>query len=348
MKNRKWCHLAGLLTIVLLSTGCGKQEDTPVVVPELLEPADIAEDTAYAERRDVYQLTSWESSVIPYLEELSFAASGIIEDINVSIGDTVKAGDVLMTLQDGQSSYDALQEQLTELQEQNAAGNHATELDIEISKLSGQDTARQELLFRQQKELQQLEEKYLQEKLAATAETMDYYQIVAPFDGTVAAMSIYEKGAAIAENTPVLALAAEDEKRYLTAAYISDKVAETSERLYAIIGGREYELTYLPYTAGELATMSAKGITPVANYRLEGGEDVALGEYAIVCRLSNLRENVISIPHGAVYVENGEKYVYVINGDARVRTPIETGVSGVSYVEVVAGLEEGACVYVKN
>ena len=99
---------------------------------------------------------------------------------------------------------------------------------------------------------------------------------------------------------------------------------------------------------GELATLNAQGITPVANYRLEEGAKVELGEYAIICRLSDLRENVISIPLDAIYVEAGKKYVYVIEGESRIKTPIETGVYGVSYVEVVEGLAEGECVYVKN
>ena len=81
LKNKKLYRLLTLSTLPFLVCGCGKKQAEPVEVPELLEPVDMAIDMTYAERRDVYQVTTWESSVLPYMEELSFAATGIIKEI---------------------------------------------------------------------------------------------------------------------------------------------------------------------------------------------------------------------------------------------------------------------------
>lgn len=349
MSNRKrLCRLAGLLTMSLLWTGCGREAQS-VEVPELLEPVDMAVDMTYAERRDVYQVTTWESAVLPYLEELSFAATGELKEIKVFIGDEVHEGDVLAELKNtGNDSYTALLEKLQAMQESNQESNRLAEINIEIAKLSGQDTGRQELQLKQQKELQQLEEEHLLAEIENAEQELQSFQIIAPFDGKVVAITSLESGAAVAENTSVLVLAREDGNYYLNCDFISEKTAKESTRIYAVVRGEEYELTYLPYEQSELTAMSVQGKAPVANYLLEDGAEVEVGDYAIVCRVSDMRENVISVPYHAIYSESGQKYVYVIDGESRIKTPVVTGVYGAMYVEIVEGLEEGACVYVKN
>lgn len=333
---------------ILILTGCGKNAEE-TAAPRLLEPADAPVETAYAERRDVYQISTYESSVIPYLEELAFEKSGSLEKFCVAIGDTVEQGQTLAVLDDSAltDSYNALLEQLETMQENNAYSNRLSEIEIEVCRLSGQDTARLELKYRQAKELQELEEKHLRQKITDAENELGANQIKAPFDGTVAAVAEIGSGSSVSEGSAVLALARED-SCYMTCDYISEKTVQESSRIYAVIHGKEYEIEYQPYDSEELAALSLNGITPVSTFRLAADGQVSIGDYALICMVGNYREQVISVPVDAIYTESGQKYVYVVDGSSRIKTPVETGVYGTMYVEILDGLEEGACVYVRN
>jgi hypothetical protein len=66
---------AALCAAALLFTSCGTAESD---VPVLIEPASPGIETAEVTRQDVYEITYYESSVLPKLTELSFAESGTI------------------------------------------------------------------------------------------------------------------------------------------------------------------------------------------------------------------------------------------------------------------------------
>ena len=48
----------------------------------------------------------------------------------------------------------------------------------------------------------------------------------------------------------------------------------------------------------------------------------------------------------SVFTENGESYVYVVEGESRVRRDVTCGVRGAVEIEITFGLEEGETVYV--
>lgn len=345
----KWKRIAALAFCgIFLLAGCGRNTGE-TNVPELIEPADMPVETAYAKRRDIYQVSTYESAVIPYLEELAFEKSGTLKEFCVAVGDEVEEGQVLAILDDSvlEDSYQALLEQLEMMQENNRYSFRLAEIEIEMAHLSGQDTARLELKFLQARELQELEENYIKQKIADAENKLGANQIVAPFAGTVAALAELGSGSPVSEGSAVLALAGEG-SRYITCSKISEKNVQESHRIYAVVHGREYEMEYQPYEPERLAALTLSGITPVSTFRLADGGQADIGDYAVICMVSNYREQVISVPLEAIYTESGQKYVYVVVEDSRMKTPVTTGIQGAMYVEILSGLEEGACVYVKN
>ena len=333
--------ISGSLTL----TGCGQQEGKSLEVPELMDPVDATEEQYYAERRDLYVMSSYDAAVLPYIEELSFTGSGTVDEIYVTMGQTVKEGELLAELSNGlDEQYEKLLEQLKTMQENNAYNNRLTEIELEKAKLLGQDTGRQELLLRHAKELQELEENRLQEEIREMEEKLAGNRLTAPFAGTIAGIAV-EQNNFISGGSPVFALA-DDSEKYIQCDFISDKEIKKCHSYYAISRNGNYELEYLPYSASELVAVSLTGEKLKSRFRVMDS-DIQIGDYALVCLISNYRENVMSVPKTAVVKENGENFVYVVDGDKRVKTKVKVGVTGTMYTEIIEGLEEGACVYVR-
>ncbi len=60
-------------------------------------------------------------------------------------------------------------------------------------------------------------------------------------------------------------------------------------------------------------------------------------------------DNILVVPIDYVYSEGSKKYVYRITGDGGIeKTYIKTGISDLSYIEIVADLEEGDRVVINN
>jgi membrane fusion protein (multidrug efflux system) len=53
------------------------------------------------------------------------------------------------------------------------------------------------------------------------------------------------------------------------------------------------------------------------------------------------KPEVLAIPSNAVIEERGERFVYVVQGNKAVRTPILTGIEQERFVEIKEGLKEG-------
>ena len=57
-------------------------------------------------------------------------------------------------------------------------------------------------------------------------------------------------------------------------------------------------------------------------------------------------ENVLKVPVNSVFEEDDQYYVYILDGESRVRRDVSIGAMSASEVEIVSGLEEGEVVYV--
>ena len=62
----------------------------------------------------------------------------------------------------------------------------------------------------------------------------------------------------------------------------------------------------------------------------------------------SFKADVLAIPQNAVYSDATGEFVYEIKDGERIRRSVILGISDNANVEVVEGLEEGACIYVKS
>lgn len=63
---------------------------------------------------------------------------------------------------------------------------------------------------------------------------------------------------------------------------------------------------------------------------------------------TRVKENVLAVPIDAIVDENGEKVIYIVNGDRAVRKQVKTGISDHRFVEIIGNVAEGDKVIVKG
>ena len=88
---KKWMSM--LVCLLLLSSCAMAQE-----APQLLEPAGIQLNAVEAHMGEISKITAYPGSVVPYVEEFFFEQEGVIDVMHVIVGQQVKAGDPLVTL----------------------------------------------------------------------------------------------------------------------------------------------------------------------------------------------------------------------------------------------------------
>lgn len=348
--KRRIKRLGGGLLCTMLAGGCGT---AAAEVPTLIEPVSPGIETAQVTRQDVYEVAYYESAVIPEMTELSFPEGGIIDKLDAYIGMEVKADDILGTLEGTSAAYEALCEQQEQKEADNSYNNELAQLKIEHARLENElygtdnDIDRQLLVQRQQEELQQLESDYTEREIRRLQEHLSDGYLCAPEDGVIAAMADLRSGSYVTEDTVVLALA-NPSSQYVMCDYISSQTIAACDRMYALIGDKEYELEYIPIDDTELSAIRMNEEDAYSTFRVIDGEETLVGKYAVICLIYNKVEDVLAVPNTALFSDEDGQYVYRMDGENRSRVNVTTGVKGAQYAQIKEGLSEGNCVYVQE
>jgi RND family efflux transporter MFP subunit len=294
--------------------------------------------------------------------------SGRIDKLPVEIGDQVKKGDLLFTLDDTDLQTEKSQRQIeiegSKLQV-NKAALDVEKLDLAFkrnselhqSKLVAQeifDNARLELdvaknaleiagnnLERSRKALQLVED-----KLAKT-------KITAPFDCTVLdrLVSIGQavSGASgVNSGTEVLRIA--DLSELIIFAHINQadvtrmKVDQKVQIAVEAVPGLKLigRVDRIPPQA--TIKNGAKGFATRIVVKNDQSTGVRPGMTANLTIPLESAENVLAVPLAAVFTDRGERFAYVKQGDKFARVPIRIGVTDYDFAEVTSGLNGGEIV----
>lgn len=342
-----------LLTMcVCVCSACGNsaeevQEDIP-----LLEPANAKVETTYVSKMDISQVEIHDGAVIPSFDEFSFDVNGYLYGVFVEPGDKVYKGDVLAGLvgHDHQAILD-LEDEIKELEENNVKLFESYDLELELTRLNGGDVSEKTIETRQKKELAEFELQQKKDRLARLKENdIGYVSIVAPYDSVVVAVSSAGNNSYISKGTAIVALDNGKDPMITCNYFISESAYQKEYSCYAMVRGQRLELEYIPYTKNELKVIVNNGISPATKFEIKDlkDEEIYVGDYASVIEVKNFKADVLAIPQNAVYADATGQFVYEIKDGERIRRPVILGISDNANVEVVEGLEEGACIYVKS
>jgi RND family efflux transporter MFP subunit len=78
----------------------------------------------------------------------------------------------------------------------------------------------------------------------------------------------------------------------------------------------------------------------------KGREKLKIGMSVNADIITQVKENVLTVPRGAVFSKNGESFVYVVRNNRAKQTAVELGLKDMDNVEIITGLKDGDAVVV--
>lgn len=199
----------------------------------------------------------------------------------------------------------------------------------------------QEKALEQRTALYELDRAYYVKQLARVREQKKNGSITAGMDGEIVAISQLTYGNYVEKETSVIAVGNPGEK-VLKCNYINSSVISGAEEIYALIDGKRYEVEYRTLSAEEYNELTAAGETIYSAFSLiHAGEEVEIGDFAVIVVVTEKKENVLSVPKDAIHKDESGRYVYVLQDGESIYTYVETGMSDGAYTEITHGLEAG-------
>lgn len=355
--------LSGILAAAM-TTGCGmlpKEEELPIA-PLLVEGETEDYVVSQVARGDVVVEEIIRATYTPSAsEKLGFELGDErISKVYVSLGDTVKAGDVLMEL-DVSRLDEQIQQQQDQIDSLNLRLEHLYETEgVQISQAQLQDaqaaensvvdwTSRvDEIVGEYSIQAQQIKNSIQvgEQRLAELKQEKKSRQIIASIDGTVTYLYEFQEGERSEEDKKVITLA--DMSQAMFEVYSENgSLLEIGETYTLTCNDSEYQV--VARTAEELegkgmdvkeGTIYLTMVTPDPN--LEQG---AGGSISIVLEESR---NTLYVASSAVKDMRGESIVYCVDeqGFREMRT-VKTGISTSKITEITEGLKEGEVIIVE-
>lgn len=322
---------------------------------------------------DLSGVVAFSAQIVPSVEELSFLSSGSIESLNVSIGDKVKAGQLLASLSVASGKAKNLRNEIETLKAQNEDRNKQGQYDIEMLEENVKELRKQlakekassrrkkikkqiesakmdvkiaEEKLLQQKELQQLEIRQKEREFTEAQKSTKGAKLYSPINGEVIGTAGGSGYMVQGGNTAIQV--ANMEKPRLKTAFVSSSLIAKANRCIAVIGGKEYEIEI---EEQELSREEIeRGVVP-ENSWFDFKEDhvsAEVGNSAAVELHTDSVKDALVVPVNALLGSGEEKYVYLVEGDAKIKTSVTVGTQTDAYVQLVTGVKEGDVVYVES
>lgn len=174
---------------------------------------------------------------------------------------------------------------------------------------------------------------------------VDALTLRAPFDGQIGQVQI-PQGTNVATNAPILSVVD------LSVFEVEIKVPESFARDLAIGIPAQITSNNAQYPA-QVSAVSPEVVNGEVNARLrfvDGKQPPGLRQSQ---RLSarivlDTRRNVLMVERGAFLEQDGGRFAYVVDGSRAQRRPIQVGISSLSAVEIVSGLQPGQKIVVSG
>ena len=353
-------------TLVLALAGCQEQTEEPLL------DTTVTVETAAAQTGDL----STQSTYIGTISAEGTASvvamvSGNVEQVAVSVGDTVTAGDFLcrtddesarLGLQNAQAAVNSAQESynsalanyggadLPVLQEQLRLAQDNYEdtqalLEIGAASQAEVDQAYQALLSAQagldaaraSLNSAQAGIQSAQVGVESAQYQLSLYNLTSPISGVVEAVNVTENNFA-ASGTAAFVISNGSNKTVTF--YVTDSVRQTLTPGQAVTvdyNGQTYE--------GAITEIGGVVDAQVGQFQvkavIDGAQDLPDGLSVELTTTAHQANGAVLIPSDAMFFEDGISYVYVVQDGKAVRTDVTIGLYTADQIAVTAGLNPG-------
>lgn len=342
--KRQWIYaaasIAGLILLLVWMQGGFVGKMPPGTTETVPGQADSLV-TARAEVKEIDEIMAWPATVSARtVAQLAPKVGARLVEISVKAGDTVKAGQVLAKLDQGE-----WQARLRQARSALAAA------EAEAARAQA-DARRTQNLFDQEAATRQTLDAAIAAARAGTAQAAEARAAVseaeshfgettlrAPFDGAVA-QRLLEPGDMAMPGTPVLVV--QSERRLRVEADVPEQCAaaiQTGTALQARVGEHRYTAV-----AEEIAPAAdPRSRTVLVKASLNGAADLQPGAFAWLEQACG-RRSALLIPAAAVSRSGQLESVRLLEGKQTLLRHVRAGKSRDGWVEVLSGLKEGELV----
>jgi membrane fusion protein (multidrug efflux system) len=343
-KIYKMRNIFFILAAALFAAGCSDNKAAdkkpPIVTKTNLH-------TVLVEARPVEQSIKLPAQLAAYQEVSIFPkVNGYVKTVSVDIGSHVKAGQLLMTLEDPEllqavlqakekyaqalSQYTISRENYQRLLEASATPGAISPMDLSTAKAKAEaDSA----LSNSQKASWQ-----------AQIAMQDYLRVTAPFTGVITTRNVHPGALVDATNKSIPML----ELKQLDHLRLQVDIPEAAAATLRNDDTLGFYLSALPGQR-QTARISRKSDNINLQYRSERVEAdlynkdnlFSPGMYADVIFESKGTPNAVSVPINAVVTSTERKYISVIRDGKTVKVDVTTGNQGRSRVEIIGAVKAG-------
>lgn len=342
---RKCGLVTAVLGVLLLISACGSQTagDT-----EDLKAQAIAVEVATIAKGDISQYLSLSGPLTPDQEVYVVPKMpGTVSSINVKVGDSVREGQVLFTLDNTEYAAQLNQAQVAlELAE---TARTDAEKNYQRMKVL-YDEGAVSLSQLEQAELNWTSKDTTAYKAAVTAAQTAYDNTIikSPMSGQIAELDIVV-GSLAAQTSPAMRVVDINKVKLevnISENYINKVSANQKVNVAISSAGTE------PFQ-GEITTIAPAAGTVSKSFPLtitlnNGNGLLRPGMFGQVDILMERVENIVLVPKEAVINTLGLTRAYVINDNIASQRDVETGMEDDRYYQVISGLEEGDIVAIKG
>lgn len=378
------CIAAGLLTCLLVLTGCGSTQQNEQTDEQTTQEQGTAVEVQTVERTDISNenmvsgqiIADSSVSVVPTL-------AGTVLSLPVKAGDTVQKGQLLFQIDTSQitSSYNALEQSYNATQQltneaiqtaqsalplaQTAVTTAQTNFEnvqelfnvgaasqLELDQARTQlDQANNQLsqaksAVSQARASQQAQLAQLEAQMAQIRAQAAAGTVTAPCDGLITQVNITQGGLAGQAAAIVIA----EGGRTRISVQVSEellsqlKVGDAAEVTVGAVSSQPFRAT--------IATIAPAASEQTALYEVRlytpVGVSYPIGAFADVTFFTNQRQDTVTIPSDAILTNGTEQYVFVVDGESAKQIAVQTGVTGDGVTEITAGLAGGETLVVKG
>lgn len=332
----------GVKTILLTSlaafllSGCyffPKEEE--VLAPPIKEPEKVTYETLEVKKGIIERTIRCTGTFVSISQKDVFFKDrgGRLKEMNVSLGDDIKKGDLIAQLETDNILNDIKLQEIALKKAQISYNNIKTRLEIEGGSKTDLEVA-------------QLDIDANNIKLDNLRKELDRTRLISPIDGTVVYLSDIMLGEYINTYKTVARIA---DPKELQLRYSDDKVGEFRLGMKAVIKieNKDY-IGEVVMTPADMPLDADPALKKSIQLKVDNlPESVKIGTTASISLTLEKHEDVIVLPKRVVNNFAGRKFVNVLKNDIREERDIELGIQSDTDVEVVKGLETGELIIVR-
>ena len=193
----------------------------------------------------------------------------------------------------------------------------------------------------ERQELFELDYAYNEKRICRLKEKVNEGRVNCATDGVVVAVSYANTGERINRGTGFMAVGNPDDKE-IKCEFVSKSVVGKALEVYAIIDGKRYEVAYENMEPEEYRRLLKKNDAVYTTFKISDPEnEIPLGKMAVVVVVEKKVTNSLCVPKDAVSKDDSGFYVYVVDGQETVYTPVQTGMTDGCYTQITYGLRDG-------